>query len=319
MFLDLIQQKRARLLERFFLLLFLILVVRFFQLQVLSGSFYQERSEQNSIRQISVLASRGIVFDRRGRILVDNRPSYSLFIVPYEFRKNLADAMIVSTVVGLSVEEIEARIEEVGGGPFTPVRLIRDMDFETLSRIEENRLDLPGVFYQVESVRTYPSGVCAAHVLGHLGEINRTELGSLRDLGYRRGDIVGKSGVERSYDATLRGGRGYRYVEVDVCGREVGNFDGTRDVPPVRGRNLVLTLDSELQGFVEDRLEGRRGAVVVLDPKNGEILAMVSKPDYNLEPFARGLSPEVWRRLREDPDKPLLHRPIQAQLPPGST
>ncbi len=298
---------------------FFILFFRFFHLQVLSSALYRERSEQNHVRQIPIMPSRGRIYDRHGQILVDNRPSYSLYIVPYEFKKNPVDAAVISSIVGLSIDEIMERIKDRGNGPFTPVRLIRDMCFETLSKVEEHRLDLRGVFYQVEPVRTYPSPIRAPHVLGYVGEISNTELKQLKDGNHHRGDIVGKSGVEKSYDDVLQGQRGYRYVEVDVKGREVGNFEGARDVPSIQGRSLRLTLDAALQEVVENLMEEKRGAVVVLDPTCGDVLAMTSAPDYSLEPFANGVSPEIWNRLMEDPDKPLLHRAVQAQLPPGST
>jgi len=317
--LEMLQQNRLLFLKRVLIFLFSLLFLRGFQLQVLRGSVYKEWSEKNHVRQIPVVAPRGFVFDKEGQILVKNRPSYSLFVVPYEFRKNPADQEIISSLLGISIEEIDARIDKVGGGPFTPVRLIQNMDFATLSVVEENRTDLPGIFYQIEPVRTYPSNVRASHVIGYCGEISSTELNSLKDREYRRGDIIGKSGVEGSYDNILRGERGYKYVEVDVKGREAGNFGGRRDIPPVPGRDIMLTLDRNLQEFVENLLDGKRGAAIVMDPRNGDILAMVSKPDYSLEPFAKGLPSAVWERLRTDPDKPFLNRAIQAQLPPGST
>ena len=313
------QDRRAIFIKGTLYTAFFILLFRFFHLQVLSGALYRERSERNHVRQIPIMPSRGRIYDRHGQILVDNRPSYSLYIVPYEFNKNPVDAAVISSIIGLSVDDIMARIDEKGNGPFTPVRLIRDMRFEMLSNVEEHRLDLRGVFYQVEPVRTYPSNIRAPHVLGYVGEISNPELKLLKDRNYYRGDSIGKSGVEKSYNAVLKGQRGYRYVEVDVKGREVGNFDGARDVPSVQGRSIRLTLDATLQAVVEDLMDGKRGAVVVLDPTCGDVLAMASAPDYSLEPFANGISPEIWSRLMEDPDRPLLHRAVQAQLPPGST
>jgi len=298
---------------------FFILFFRFFHLQVLSSALYRERSEQNHVRQIPIMPSRGHIYDRYGQILVDNRPSYSLYIVPYEFKKNPVDATMISSIVGLSIDDIMERIKDRGNGPFTPVRLFRDMRFEMLSKVEEHRLDLRGVFYQVEPVRTYPSPIRASHTLGYVGEISSPELKRLKDGNHHRGDIIGKSGVEKSYDAVLQGQRGYRYVEVDVKGREVGNFEGARDVPSIQGRPIRLTLDAAMQTVVEDLMDGKRGAVVVLDPACGDVLAMASAPDYSLEPFANGISPDLWNQLMEDPDKPLLHRAVQAQLPPGST
>ena len=319
MSLEMLRENRLLFLKRTLIFLFSLLFLRCFQLQVLKGSVYKQWSEKNHVRQIPIIAPRGFIFDRKNQILVKNRPSYSLFVAPYEFRKNPADQEVISSLLGISIKEIEARIDKVGSGSFTPVRLIQNMDFATLSIIEENRTDLPGIFYQIEPIRTYSPNVRASHIIGYCGEISSSELNSLKDREYRRGDIIGKSGVEKMYDHILRGKRGYRYVEVDVRGREVGNFNGERDVSPVSGSDIMLTLDGDLQGFVENLLDGKRGAAIAMDPRNGDILAMVSKPDYALEPFAKRLPSAVWERLRTDPDKPLLNRAIQAQLPPGST
>jgi penicillin-binding protein 2 len=313
------QQRRAVAIDRTLIVFFVILGLRLFQLQVLGRSVYHQKSENNHVRQIPAPASRGLVLDRNGRVLVDNRPSYSLYIVPYEFRKNRIDAEVIAATIGLSVDEIEKRIVEYGGGPFTPVRLIQDMDFRTLSVVEENRIDLPGIFYQVEPVRIYPSAARMSHLIGYLSEIDKKELESLKSFGYDRGSLIGKSGIEKKYDSWLRGEVGYRYTEVDVRGREIGNFDRERDVPSVPGHNLKLTLDSEMQFYIEQLMEGKRGAVIVVDPRNGEVLSMSSKPDYDLNPFAGKLDPEYWQALQNNPDKPLLHRAVQAQLPPGST
>jgi penicillin-binding protein 2 len=316
---DFSAEKRARVPGRLFMVFFMILLGRFFQLQVLSGSAYRVKSDRNSVRQIPVAASRGLIYDREGRILVENRPSYSLYLIPHEYQKDLLNGVVTASILKISQDEIEQRIMDTGGGPFTPVRLIRDMDFGLLSIIEENRFDMPGIFYQVESVRTYPSAAYLSHTIGYLGEINKSEISSLRAEGYQRGDIIGKSGIERRYDSILRGERGYRYVEVDVKGREVGNFEGARDLAPVPGKDLKLTLDLDLQVFVEKIWGSNRGAVIVLNPQNGEILAALSKPDFSLESFAKILSPETWEKIRNDPQKPLLDRTIQAQIPPGST
>ncbi len=319
MFFYFYRHQRERLLKGILYLSFFILFIRFFQLQVLSGSVYKEQSDRNRVRQVSVMANRGLIFDRANRILVDNRPSYSLFIIPYEFEKNPEMVERTYSITGLSHDEIKDRILRAESGPFVPVRIVRDMDFETLSKVEENRFHLPGVFYQYEPVRNYPLDVRASHVIGYLSEINETELTFLKGNGYKKGDMIGKTGVEKRYDSVLRGERGYRYLEVDVNGREVGNFNGKRDIESVSGNNIRLSLDVDLQKLAEKLLDNQKGAMVVLNPQNGEILSMVSKPDYNLEPFARGLSINTWQSLSGDPDKPLLNRTIQAQLPPGST
>jgi len=317
--LDFSEEKRARVVGRLFLLFFLIILGRFFQIQVLSGSSYKVKSEKNRVRQIAVTASRGVIFDQKGRIIVENRPSYSLFIIPHEYQKDRLNAMVTASVIGMTQDDIEKKISDSGRGPFTPVRLKRDMDFQLLSAIEEDRFDLPGIYYQVEPVRTYPSAAHVSHTIGYLGEIDESDMVSMRAEGFIRGDIIGKSGIERRYDSILRGQRGYRYVEVDAKGREVGNFEGVRDVAPIPGKDLTLTLDLDLQQYIGNIWGEKRGAVVVLNPQNGEILATLSKPDFSLESFAKILSPESWEMLRDDPQKPLLDRTIQAQIPPGST
>ncbi|MBN2030728.1 penicillin-binding protein 2 [bacterium] len=313
------RHNRERILKGIIIFLFIILSVRFFQLQVLSGSIYEAWSDRNRVRQVSVAANRGLIFDRYNRILVDNRPSYSLFVIPYELNKHPEMVERISSITGLSDQDIKERILQAGTGLFTPLRIMRDVDFETLSKIEESRLDLPGVFYQHEPVRTYPTDIRASHLIGYLSEINESELNVLNGNGYKMGDMIGKTGVEKWYDSILRGERGYQYHEVDVHGREVGNFNGKRDIQPISGTNIRLGLDMDLQRLAEDLLNDQKGAIIVLDPQNGEILTMVSKPDYSLEPFARGLSKKAWDNLSSDPDKPLLNRTIQAQLPPGST
>lgn len=314
--LDTVRDRQVRSINLFIMGVFGLLLLRFFQLQVIGVSEYRALSERNRVRQVAIPANRGKLYDRTGRVLVDNRPSYSLFIIPFEYNRNPVDAFYLADLIGMTPEAIESRIQEVGGNPFTPVRIIRDMDFETLSIIEENRLDLPGVYFQIEPVRMYPSEVSASHVLGYLGEVTKKDIRAQPNL--RQGEMIGKDGLERRYDGILRGVKGYQYTEVDVRGREVGNFGKRRDLASVTGYDLSLTLDYEIQHLAESLLKGK-GAVLVMDPFNGDILAMASKPDYSLESFARGISAESWDALRMDPDRPLLNRPVQAQLPPGST
>jgi penicillin-binding protein 2 len=312
-------EKRSYILRWTIIVIFSIILFRLLELQVVRGAIYQELSERNRIRQIPVSASRGVIVDRQGNILVNNRPSYCLFIVPFEYMRNPVDAEIASNILNISNNEIEKLIQKSGNAMFTPIKLIRDLDFETLSNIEENKLDLPGVFYNIETVRTYSPDIEATHLLGYLGEINRLELNSLQKQGYRLGDLIGRSGIERYFEYLLKGYKGYRYVEVDARGREVGNFGGKRDIAPKPGKNIMLTLDSELQKLAETYIEEGRGSIVVLNPQNGEILAMVSKPDYNLEEFTNGLSFDRLVNLQSNLDKPFLNRTTQAMLEPGST
>jgi len=313
------RHKNRRGIFRLLALCFSILLARAFQLQVVQGRGYREWSERNRVRQIPVPASRGRIYDRHGQVLADNRPSFCLYAVPHVFSTYTRDTLTVASTLGLPFCEIVRRTRDAQSSPFRPVRVQRDVDFETLTRVEESRADLPGLFFQVEPVRTYPSRIRATHALGYCGEAGRGDLGVAEGRRVSPGELVGKSGVESWYDDFLRGRDGYRFVEVDVRGREVGDFEGHRDVDPESGQDVMLTLDLELQRIAETSMDGVRGAIVALDPRNGEILTLVSKPDFHLEPFARRLSPDVWQRLLDDPDEPLLNRSVQAQLPPGST
>jgi len=296
---------------------FCVLYGRFFYMQVISSSFYRKRSDMNSVRQIPVTAHRGLLFDRNSRVLVENKPSYSLFAVPFEFKRNryTVDLKALTT---LSEAQIQHILDTRRAGQFVPVRIKSNLTFTQLSALEEHRSDLPGFLYHVEPVRSYVSQVRASHVLGYLGEITRKEIEQNGDGLYRPGDIVGKTGVEREYDTVLRGRRGYEYRQVDVRGRETGDFDGTRDTAPVPGRNIMLTLDSGIQEKAEELLHGRAGAVIVMDPNTGGIYGMAGSPDFSLDSFAGGVSSRQWEQLTEHEGRPLLNRPIQAQLPPGS-
>jgi len=298
-------------------IIFFILYARYFQLQVVSGSFYKKRSDMNSVRQIPITAARGTIYDRNSTVLVDNKPSYSLFVVPFEFNKNKYRTDI-KKITSLDPEEISRKIKSQKTRPFLPVRLLSNMTFSQLSMIEEHRIDLPGFFYHAEPVRFYPSEVNASHVLGFLGEITKSELEHSDRHLYHAGDIVGRSGIEKEYDSVLRGIRGYMYKQVDVTGRETGDFGGKRDLRPVSGRSLMLTLDVGMQKLAENLLKNKKGAIVVMDPNNGEIYAMASSPDYDPGIFSGGVSSSLWNKLMSNPEKPLLNRPVQAQLPPGS-
>lgn len=299
--------------------LFTLLVLRFFQFQVLQADVYQIRSNRNHIRQISLRAARGVIYDRKDRVLADNKPSYALFVVPHLFQENPLDQEIVASAIRMPVDSIRRKIRESGTGPFMPVRLLRDIDFSLLSRIQESRIDLPGLVIEHEPVRRYPAGNTATHVLGFTGEIGPQELTARRSDGYRRGDVIGKSGVEKVYESELRGQKGFRYVEVDVRGREVGDLDGDLDKPPRVGRSLRLTLDLDLQQALEASFPDARGAAVALDPNTGEVLAMISRPAVDLMRFTSPTSSALWHQIITDTTHPLMNRAIQSQLPPGST
>jgi len=298
---------------------FTILSARFFYLQIYKQAQYLRESEKNRIREVTVQPTRGLIFDRTKNILVDNIPSYSVYAIPFEVQKSDSVIDLLSKIIKVPVNDIKKTIQENKRSLFTPVKLKRMIDFEMLSMIEESRLQLPGIIYDIEPRRFYPSIVRAPHIFGYLGEINHRELEENRDRNYRPGDIIGKKGLEKVYDEILKGVRGFRYIEVDALGREVRTLDSRPEILPIPGKNLHLTIDSTIQSYIESRMDTLRGGAVVVDCRNGEILALVSKPDYDPEIFTKPISPDTWNKLLSDPGKPLYDRMVQSIYPPGST
>ena len=305
--------------DAFLIGIFGLILLRFFYLQIVRKEHYLGESERNRIREIVVQPTRGLVFDRYGNLLVDNAPAYSVFGIPYDLRKSDSVYFFLSQTLEISREELIEKIEKSPRGLFQPVKLKRDIDFKALSAIEESKLELPGVEYYIEPRRYYPSNVRASHILGYIGEISRQELARLESKGYQPGDIIGKAGIERAYEDVLKGVKGIYYTEVDAIGRKIRTLEETGAIPPVPGNNIFLTLDASLQACVESEMVDKRGGVIVIDVTNGEILAIVSKPDYDLEFFSKPLSPNDWSQMATHSEHPLFHRMIQSVYPPGST
>lgn len=301
------------------IILFLILIGRFFYLQIYKRSFYFEASERNRIREIVIEPPRGVILDRKGEVLVDNRPSYSIYAIPFEVKKADSVLKLAAQIINMTPAELKSIIRREASGYFYPVKLKRQIDFQTFVRIEEQKLDLPGIIYQSEPRRFYPAGVRAPHVFGYLGEINKDELNKTEYKGFRLGDVVGKKGLEKVYETALRGLRGYQYVEVDAYGREIQRLKDKPEVPAFPGKNLHLTMDADLQRCIEARMDTLRGGAVVVDCKTGGVLALVSKPDYDPEIFTKPVPADLWRSMLNDPSKPLYDRMVQSLYPPGST
>jgi penicillin-binding protein 2 len=303
----------------FTVIIFLILLVRFAQLQLYNWDRYFRESEKNRIREVIIEPPRGLIFDRYGEVLVDNRPAYSVSVIPYEFLKADSSVHLLSAILDQPPNEIQEKIKKKQVGNFAPVYLKRQIGFKILSDIEEFKLDLPGVLYRIDSKRFYPSGIKAPHLFGYLGEITSEELAKRNNEAYRLGDLIGKNGLELQYEEFLRGQPGVQYVEVDALGREVRDIPELTGQPPKPGKNLYLTIDAKIQRYLENEMDGKKGAAVVLDPRNGEVLALVSKPDYDPEVFSNVLTPEIWNQLVNQEDKPLYNRASQSVYPPGST
>lgn len=309
-------RKRILVITIFIFLSFLILLGRLWVLEVIQGEKFSTLAENNSIRLLLSRAPRGIIYDRKGKILAKSRPSFSVTIYPWNLsQEDLAKSIrALSPIIKIKEEKIYQSIEECNR-PFSSIPSREDADLETATKILERKVELAGVDLQVQPLRYYPDGELLASVLGHLGEIDKNQLKALRSKAYRLGERIGQDGVERVYDQYLRGEDGGWQIQVNNRGQRVGVI-GYKE--PLPGNDLILTINKELQRVAWDSLEGRPGAIVVLDPNNGEILSLVSSPAYNPNLFARFLSKEEWLSLKKDPLHPLTNRATQGQYAPGS-
>ncbi len=297
-------------------LAFAVLALRLWFLQVVHGPEYRVKSESNRIHLRDIPPFRGMIFDRNGYLLVDNRPSYNLSLIPEDIRDPEPLLGSLETLAGVDQESARSKINVTSGGrSFRPVLIKRDLSRETLAAVETHRFNLPGVFIEVRPQRHYIRGELASHVIGYLGEISEAELKSKRYPETRLGNLIGKSGVEARWQAYLHGTRGGEQVEVDAAGRQLKVLSQKL---PVSGLNLSLTLDKDLQILAEDGLKDKKGAIVAIDPENGEILAMASSPAFDPNVFIRGLDLDTWREMVSGGDHTLQNRAISGLYPPGS-
>jgi penicillin-binding protein 2 len=297
---------------------FVIFTGRLYQLQLIYQPEYGKKSEENSIRTIPREPVRGYMYDRNGTLVVDNRPSFTVTIMPSEFDARTIG--FLSTILSLDPEFIRERLKKGSAySRFAPVKLKRDLDFKTLSALEENKDRLPGVDYQIESKRYYTTRAHGSHILGYTKEVSENQLRNLGE-GYQQGDVAGSSGLEAKYEGALRGQKGAELSTVNVRGQVVGSFEnGKHDTPPIEGNDLLLTMDFGLQAMAESLMTDKQGAIVAIDPQDGGLLAMVSKPDYDLSVFSGVTSADLWRSLNTSESKPLFNRATLTRYPPGST
>ena len=299
------------------LLVFMVLGARLFYLQVIQGDRYRISAERNSIRTHRIDPPRGMVLDRHRALLVDSRPAFEVLLVPHETPDPISTVDRVSELGGFDPEPIRTRLDEIRGrARFQPQRVAYDVPRSALARVESRLWALPGVHTRVAPVRSYLYGNSAAHVLGMLGEISASQLESRS--GYRQGDVIGQSGIESLLDRELRGRAGGRHLLVDAHGRELEELGA---VDPQPANNLILTLDRSMQLAAEAAIDetGHAGAAVALHPRTGEVLVLASRPSFDPNHFAKGIDPEIWKGLLEDPRKALQNRALQGVYPPGST
>ncbi|MCF7796301.1 MAG: penicillin-binding protein 2 [Lentisphaeria bacterium] len=301
------------------IILFGILGGRYYWLMVASHQKYAEKATSNHIREVPIEAPRGVIFDRTGRILVDNRPSYSVNVIPIEIRRHPETLTLLADVLNTTEEALNKTIKRYQRGMFTPVKIRSKVSIDIISILQEHNLELIGVTYAIEPTRFYPTDVQLTHVLGYVREIDAEDLKRLDREAYEPGDVVGWKGVEKYYESQLRGKRGYRYNVVNAFGQEIGESDWRKPITPVAGNNLHLSIDAEIQRIAEQGMGDSSGVVVILNHTNGEVVAMASVPGYDLEIMSSRLEPDAWRELLTDRRKPLYDRAIQGLYPPGST
>jgi penicillin-binding protein 2 len=291
---------------------FACLIGQLWYLQVLDGERLRELSEKNRVRIRPMAAPRGILFDRNGEALVDNRPSFTLSLIPREIEDRDTVLARISVLLRIPIQELQESLARVPGDSIRSVRVRRGLSLPEVAKIEERRLELPGVVVEAEPQRVYPASTFASHLLGYVREVNDEQI---RQGRYRRGDLIGQNGLERLLDEYLRGRDGGERIEVDALGRPVRVIEQEEPEP---GAQVVTTLDRRVQDAAERAMAGQTGAVVVMDPRTGDVLAMTSSPAYELDRFTGNLDREDWLRLVRDPRFPLLNRAMQSQYAPGS-
>jgi penicillin-binding protein 2 len=298
-------------------LMLLVLATGMWRLQVLGAQNYRALAEANRIRKIPVLAPRGKIFDRDGRILVDNYPSVTCYLVREQVKDLQADIPMIARGLDLPVEQIESTLKRYQIEPkYEAIPLKQDITQDEQAFVEAHRNELPELEMRDEQRRLYPRDGFAAHMIGYVGEVSEQDLNSPKFDFYEPGDVVGKSGIEETYDALLRGTDGSRDIIVNSHGKEVGQLGQVLAIP---GKDLRLTIDLDLQRVAEQVMEGKTGALVAMDPHTGEILAMVSRPTFDPNQFSVRLTKSYWSQIINNPDHPLMNKAIQAQLAPGST
>ena len=312
---------RLRVLGGLIVLIIAVLIGRAGYLQVYEGDYYASLADGNRIRIIPASAPRGTFYDRNGELLVTNRPGFTVSLLPLTAPISDDVKQRISDLVHVPVEEINKKIAAHSG--FNPIRIKSDVTPDIVSIIEEQKDNYPGVVIEVQPIRDYIYKQQGAHTFGYVSEINDEELAKKKDEGYKSGDIIGKFGLEKVYDKELRGADGGEQVEVDVSGKPVAIL-GRKD--PVPGDDLVLTIDKNLQLAAEKavdeqlaQIHASAAAAVVMNPQTGEILAMVSRPAFDPNAFAHGISTKYWNQLNNNPFHPMDNKTITGEYPPGST
>ena len=309
-------QRRLPLLAGFIILFAVVLFFRLWYLQLVKGTYYNELAENNRIRPVKIRPPRGVIYDRKGRPLVENVLTFDISLVPEDTPDLNATIDRLAPIIKMRPGDIRRMLSDAEPvrGQYEPVKLREEAPWEQVALVEAQQDDIPGVIVEPEHRRHYPYGGMASHQFGYIGKVTPTQKKKRQQVD--TGLLVGQSGLEKTYDKLLLGTAGRRMLQVNAAGRKVKDL-GIEEPKP--GRDLYLTLDLDVQRVAEEALGIRAGSVVALDPNSGEVLALVSHPTYDPNLFPRGISPADWERLSNDPSHPLYNRAIQSVYPPGST
>jgi len=296
---------------------FILFAFQLFQMQIVKYDSFNEKSAENSIKEIVQTPLRGAFYDRNLKLLVNNKPAFTLLITPqfYERRLNKYLETMLDVEPGFINKILKNnRIFS----PYVPIRVQRDVSFPVIAWLEENSEKLPGVNYTIELERSYVDSIQGAHLFGYTKEVSRKQLE--QDTYYEMGDFIGNTGIEKTYEKYLRGIKGKKFILVDSKRKEIGRFkEGTQDINSIKGEDLVLSIDADAQRVAEKGFAGKSGALVAIEPETGEIIAFVSSPQFDLNNFTTVTSKDIWAELNTNPEKPLFNRATQSVNPPGST
>lgn len=307
------REQRGRFFLSFLVILIILLGLKLFMMQIVQRPAFLKQAAANRLRADIIEPARGRIYDSKGELLVDNRPIYTVYALPWTVKRNPSVINLLAYILDLDSAVISKRIAHRGWHTFQPIPVLRDITISSLARLEANKVDLPGVSYQLESKRSYALPQ-AVHFLGYIGEPPPDPKNQKPRFGF-----VGKRGLEKIYEEWLGGVPGVRYLEVDANGRIHGEVTDPPPTPSQAGWDLHLNIEGDLQRYAFELMAGRPGAVVALDPRTGGVLTLLSLPDYDPELFSGVMPQEVWSSLQNDPDHPLINRAIQGIYPPGST
>ncbi|MCX7966805.1 MAG: penicillin-binding protein 2 [Syntrophorhabdaceae bacterium] len=303
--------------KRILIFFIIVLLIRLWDLQIMRGSEMRMLSEQNRIRVKKVVAPRGVIYDKNGKVLAETRPSFNIYIVPEDIKDFNQTVDGLANLMKIERDEIINKLKAASNMPPSfPVKIKSDVTMDDVAKVEAHRIYLPGVQIQIEPKRYYNYGKTFAHLIGYVSEISDEELKKKEFKNYSPGDFIGRYGLERAYEQYLRGVDGEKRVEVDAMGREIRTLDIKEPIP---GHSIYLNVDLEIQEVIDKALENKRGGCIAVDPKTGGVIALVSRPAFDPNKFTSGISKEDWQKIALDPRHPLQNRVTQGRYPPGST